>query len=815
MKSKHILVSISSLLLLLGAIPVAYASSDIVSQTPVNGALGVATTSAVTVVFDRNITATTTNISFSPTLAFTFATSSATLTITPSVPFSNNTTYTLTLANIKDVDGNVLSSYTSTFTTKNDFSISIYANTNGGLNLISLPVQPSNTAIASVLGSAASSIDSVWSYDPSNSSAPSSGWLVYYPAHPELSSLSTMNTGYGYWVTANANTTLSGSGSLFASTSTPPSRTVQSGWNLLGYYQLPGQSSSTSTGAFSSISGYTTVIGYDNQTGVFKTVSSILPGDAFWLGTPISGTYYPSYSFSSGNGSAIFEPPQASGTITATKYSGYGNQTMIAGTNNAKLGSFTLSTDSAEGVNVNTITVALSSDEAATITDLKLFVNGVQIGATKVSLSTSNSFSINHPIAASGTGTFDVYGNIKSSANSGTWVANVEASGSGLVTGNAIVSNAIDLQTITLSSPTLSAAVGVSPNNANVIAGSSMVKVGSFDFTSQYSAYTVDKIKVKVPNNVATSITSVTLRYPNTSGVNTDSSAVLASTAATESYATATFTGLTFYIPSNTTKKLDVYVSVSTIQNDGDSGKAISVALDANEGFSATDSSGATKTLLADSDLSSDSTTGKGTMSVRKSIPTLSAVALDTSTLSAGSNKTIARVKITADAAGDISWTKLAFTVNKTASLTLGATSTVKLWQGSNVIVGTFATTTGNFASQSQAFTTDATSGLLVFIPDSEQDVSAGTSLTYELRGTIGGIGVGSNSLDVSISNLSSSVVTGSASEIGITAVADPSFTWSDRSSVSMVHSTTTSDWTNDYLVNTLPLTVGNLSVSI
>lgn len=815
MKSTPVLVGISSLLLLLGAVPVAYASSDIVSQTPVNGALGIATTSAVTVVFDRTISAVSSNISFSPTIAFTFATSSDTLTITPSVPFSNNTTYTLTLAGIKDADGNVLSSYTSTFTTKNDYSISVYANANGGLNLISLPVQPSSAAIASVLGTAAGSIDSVWSYDPSNSSAPSSGWLVYYPAHPELSSLSTMNTGYGYWITANANATLSGSGSLFASTSTPPSRTVQSGWNLLGYYQLPGQSSSTSTGAFSSIPGYTTVIGYDNQTGVFKTVSSILPGDAFWLGTPTSGTYYPSYSFSSGNGSAVFEPPQASGTITATKYSGYGNQTMIAGTNNAKLGSFTLSTDSAEGVNMNTITVTLSSDEAATITDLKLFVNGVQIGATKTSLSTSNSFSINHPIAASGTGTFDIYGNIKSSANNGTWVANVEASGSGLVTGNAIVSNAIDLQTITLSSPTLSAAVGVSPNNANVIAGSSMVKIGSFDFTSQYSAYTVDKIMVKVPNNVATSITSVTLRYPNTSGVNTDSSAVLASPAATESYATATFTGLTFYIPSNTTKKLDVYVSISTIQNDGDSGKAILVALDANEGFSATDSSGATKTLLADSDLASDSTTGKGTVSVRKSIPTLSAVALDTSTLSAGSNKTIARVKITADAAGDISWTKLAFTVNKTASLTLGATSTVKLWQGSNVIAGTFATTTGNFASQSQAFTTDATSGLLVFIPDSEQDVSAGTSLTYELRGTIGGIGVGSNSLDVSISNLSSSVATGSASEIGITAVADPSFTWSDRSSVSMVHSTTTSDWTNDYLVNTLPLTVGNLSVSI
>ena len=39
----------------------------------------------------------------------------------------------------------------------------------------------------------------------------------------------------------------------------------------------------------------------------------------------------------------------SSSTLTLTKYSGYGNQTMIAGTNNAKLGSFTLSTGATGG----------------------------------------------------------------------------------------------------------------------------------------------------------------------------------------------------------------------------------------------------------------------------------------------------------------------------------------------------------------------------------------------------------------------------------------------------------------------------------
>ena len=80
----------------------------------------------------------------------------------------------------------------------------------------------------------------------------------------------------------------------------------------------------------------------------------------------------------------------SSSSLTATKYSGYGNQTMIAGTNNARIGSFTLSAGSTEGVNINTIRVDLSSANAASVTDLRLVdnSNGAAIGTTKSSPST-------------------------------------------------------------------------------------------------------------------------------------------------------------------------------------------------------------------------------------------------------------------------------------------------------------------------------------------------------------------------------------------------------------------------------------------
>src|SRR3989338_6134466 len=278
----------------------------------------------------------------------------------------------------------------------------------------------------------------------------------------------------------------------------------------------------------------------------------------------------------------------SSGTLTATKYSGYGNQTIIAGTSNARLGSFTLSAGSAEGVNVNTITVNLSSDEAATITDLRLVDNatGAQIGTAKPSPSTSNSFSVNFDVAVSSTKTIDVVGNIKSGSNVGPWIAEIDTTsgGTGLSTGNSVtIGSTLMLQTITVGNGTLTQAAGTSPDDANVVAGSNDVKVGSFNFTSSNSSFTIQELKVKIPANAATSVSAVTLKWAaNPTGV---SQALALSSGAAETHATATFTGLNFAIPMNETKTVDVYVNIPTIANGATSGSAISAFLAWDAGF--------------------------------------------------------------------------------------------------------------------------------------------------------------------------------------------------------------------------------------
>ncbi len=508
-----------------------------------------------------------------------------------------------------------------------------------------------------------------------------------------------------------------------------------------------------------------------------------------------------------------------SSSLSGTKASGYGNQTMVAGTNNAKLGSFTLSSGSTGAVNVNTLRIDLSTANAASITDLRLVdpTTGTQIGSAKSSASTENIFSVNISLPISTTKTIDVVGNIKSGSNAGPFVATLDSTSGGTDAFGQSVSIGGDatLQTITVAgSGTLNTAVGVSPDNANVIAGSSEVKVGAFKFTALNSNFTVQELMVKVPADAATSVASVILKL----GATTLGTQALQLSSGTQSHATATFTGLTFAVAQNTEQTLDIYVSIPTIASGASTGKSITVLIDGDHGFKAVDAAGTQVTTLTGStDLSSVSATGKGTMVVRKSIPILTSSPI-TTTLTAGTNQVLGRFTVAADAAGDIGWKNLVFTIAKSDAVTIGATSTIKLWNGSNIVSGNFATTTASGGAEGgESLQAAATSGILEFVADTEQQISGSSSATYELRGTIGGSLGGYEFLDVSIANPNTTTALAQpyATVNATFGNTDPSFTWTDRSVVSEVHSLTTSDWSDDYLVKTLPLTIGSRSVSI
>jgi hypothetical protein len=98
----------------------------------------------------------------------------------------------------------------------------VIINLNTGWNLISLNLQPTNTAIAGVLGFVADNCNSAWAYN--------NGWKAYYPAYPEYSDLETMEAGWGYWLNMSEPAALIVSGFT-------PTKTISlnQGWNLVGY----------------------------------------------------------------------------------------------------------------------------------------------------------------------------------------------------------------------------------------------------------------------------------------------------------------------------------------------------------------------------------------------------------------------------------------------------------------------------------------------------------------------------------------------------------------------------------------------------
>jgi hypothetical protein len=111
----------------------------------------------------------------------------------------------------------------------NDFTPVYVINLSAGWNFISTPMQPSNTMIAAALGDISSNLAVVWTWNASTQS-----WLKYRPSGMG-NTLTTLESGKGYWVYMNNPAQLSISGSP-GSTTVP----VLAGWNLIGYNGTDG-----------------------------------------------------------------------------------------------------------------------------------------------------------------------------------------------------------------------------------------------------------------------------------------------------------------------------------------------------------------------------------------------------------------------------------------------------------------------------------------------------------------------------------------------------------------------------------------------
>jgi hypothetical protein len=156
----------------------------------------------------------------------------------------------------------------------------------GGWNLVSLHVVPISSDIKSVLGPllTAGEVTSVWTYA---STGKAMAWQYFTPTGK--STLKTMADGNGYWIYMTVPDTLLVGGYVIAPGSVPPSYSLVTGWNLVGFKPQPTVANETAGAYLTSINGAydrNSVWIYENLGGnwIRATDSTWLrPGQAMWI----------------------------------------------------------------------------------------------------------------------------------------------------------------------------------------------------------------------------------------------------------------------------------------------------------------------------------------------------------------------------------------------------------------------------------------------------------------------------------------------------------------------------------------------------
>jgi len=491
------------------------------------------------------------------------------------------------------------------------------------------------------------------------------------------------------------------------------------------------------------------------------------------------------------------------GSLTASKNATYSDaQTTVVPRTAFKLGSWNLVAGDSEGITLNTIYVNIRQNGTtdALVADMNdIFVKyGSKTSSVKSSVSATSSWSINEALAANANIPVEVFVNLNSGILSasttvatlyveGTTAASAQSKNSAYVTGQTLTVAAGSIASSFINDSSVAERILVGATSGN--------KVASFKFVATNDSYTITDIALKVGDaNAAGTISKLTLKASGMTDTDVLFNGLIASS-----------TGLSISVPANDVsgKVVDIYVTTNSVGAGAATSSYTSLGLTL-EGFKHINSAGVQAEDATDRVANA--------MYVAKSVPTISATKV-TGTLEAGTSKSIASFTVTADPKGTIEWSKVVISVGKTAALTMGATSTMKLYDSNNTeIVGTFATTTGSLLGGLDSLG-GLTSGKLVFAPTTPESIS--TSKTYVLKTTIGGIASGYNYISTSIENLTATHSAGAAEATASVAAGDSSvsFVWSDLSSQS--HTTSTADWFNDYKVKSLPVDTGSLSVNI
>jgi hypothetical protein len=443
-------------------------------------------------------------------------------------------------------------------------------------------------------------------------------------------------------------------------------------------------------------------------------------------------------------------------SLTPAQNNALGSQSVSAGTSNVKIGSYALSASSAEGVNLNTVSIQLTPTTTGqwiggvnypAFQNLKLFVNGVQFGTTQGTLNPGSTYVFSGSqlnVLAGQTVNVDVYADTLSNAT-GTYqyaTALTGYTGSGSVSYDSVTYNGtLNGQQISFNGqPSL--AVGTDSSNppSGVIAQSTTgntLGVFRFSETSNVEAVKVTQL------NVAEQVSSSSSNFSNVTLWN--GSTLLGTANAPVANGTVwTYTFNSFANPLVIPQGNSISL---TLKGDAGSYTGGSIADNSTSTFSI-----ATSSIVARGNTSNKTATVTGSatgnpMTVLRSVQTV--VGTPVTSNPPASFQQIGAITFTSNAAGDTKLNTLTLTFNNTAATSTFLGSVVLHDANGNNVVTTGLATSSVSTSTNQVIWNFAggTAGAPV--------VTAGSSYTLTVWGhldLIGAIGQTSQSLTASIS---------------------------------------------------------------
>ena len=482
----------------------------------------------------------------------------------------------------------------------------------------------------------------------------------------------------------------------------------------------------------------------DIQSGAaFSTIAGKLTGNTSNLQGQIS-----SQTASSGSvqGSAL---SLAANSLTVAKNAGLGTQQVSKGASGVKIGSYTLTASSAEGVNLNTVTIATSAS-STNFQNLKLMSAGVQFGITQTTLSASASYTFSGTlnVPAGQSKTVDVVADVLNATVAATYTAVTTlsaCSGSGSNTGTSISCTSTAGQDLAVAGqPTLTVAAGgpqTAPAQIAMGLGVTQVELARFSFTETSNIEDVRVTNLNIFQTVNTTST-VKSAFTNVSLYKADGTLLTSgptlSTAASSTnsgwgYIYA-FSNLAFVIPKSQSALLVLKADVGTYSQSGATDNTTHVFKVTTSTETTNDTAAETVVALGNTSQATTSVTlssanGNAQTLLRSKVAFSGALNGSASGRSKSAADDVAKLSFTANAAGSVAINTVTVTFSGTAPSIATFLDGVLLLDENGTALGTGNTTSsactgGNTCSKT--FTLGAT--------NAGQVINAGLTRIWTLR---------------------------------------------------------------------------------